>query len=175
MELGGSFWNLSAICTATPQPRSNLLTDSYEVIDILVGTEQGHPMSPEMFKVYIHELSELLEAAGVDVPMLNDVLVSHLLWADDLILMALDQHGLQKLLDCLYDFCTSWGLSVNPDKTKIMIFNRSGKSYHSDLQFKFGDRVIQHTPTYCYLGIQLKTCGSFKIATEELRRKALRA
>ena len=135
MELGGSFWNLSAICTATPQPRSNLLTDSYEVIDILVGTEQGHPMSPEMFKVYIHELSELLEAAGVDVPMLNDVLVSHLLWADDLILMALDQHGLQKLLDCLYDFCTSWGLSVNPDKTKIMIFNRSGKSYHNPANY----------------------------------------
>ena len=113
-------------------PRSNLLTDSSEVIDILVGTEQGHPMSPDMFKVYIHELSELLEAAGVDVPMLDDVLVSHLLWADDLILMALDQHGLQKLLDC-----TSWGLSVNPDKTKIMFFNRSGKSYHSDLQFIF--------------------------------------
>ena len=146
-----------------------------EVIDILIGTEQGHPMSPELFKVYIHELSELLDAVGVDVPMLNDVAVSHLLWADDLVLMALDQQGLQKLLDCLHNFCASWGLAVNPDKTKILIFNRSGKSYHSDLKFKFGDRVIQHTPTYCYLGIQLKTCGSFKIATEELRRKALRA
>ena len=107
-------------------------------------------MSPELFKVDIHELSELLDVTGVDVLMLNNVLASHLLWADDLILMALDEHGLQKL-DCLYDFCTSWGLSINPDKTKIMIFNRSGKSYHSDLRIKFGDRVIQHTPTYILL------------------------
>ena len=75
-------------------------------------------MSPELFKVYIHELSELLDAVGADVPMLNDVSVSHLLWADDLVLMALDQQGLQKLLDCLHDFCASWGLAVNPDKSQ---------------------------------------------------------
>ena len=71
-------------------------------------------MSPELFKVYIHELSELLEAAGAITPLLNNIPVSHLLWADDLILMALDQESLQKLLNCLSEFCTNWVLSVNP-------------------------------------------------------------
>ena len=46
-------------------------------------------MSPELFKVYIHELSELLEAAGAITPLLNN---------NPVILMALDQESLQKLL-----------------------------------------------------------------------------
>ena len=145
------------------------------VIDILIGTEQGHPMSPELFKVYIHELSELLEAAGAITPLLNNIPVSHLLWADDLILMALDQESLQKLLNCLNEFCTNWGLSVNPDKTKVMVFNKSGKSYHSDKEFSLGKVKLQHTSTYCYLGLQFNTGGTFNLATEELRKKSIRA
>lgn len=152
-----------------------LINKLSEVIEILIGTEQGHPMSPDLFKVYIDELTELLDAAEVHVPLLNDIMISHLLWADDLILMALDQPSLQKLIDCLNDFCTSWGLQVNPDKTKIMIFNKSGKAYNSNMRFTLGSLILGHTLSYCYLGIQLQLCGSFTLATEELRKKSLRA
>ena len=37
-----------------------LISKLSEDLDILAGTEQGHPMSPELFKTYIHELSERL-------------------------------------------------------------------------------------------------------------------
>ena len=53
--------------------------------DVKVGTEQGHPMSPELFKLYIYELSEKLEELDYN-----------LLWADDLILLALDAETLQR-------------------------------------------------------------------------------
>ena len=45
LELGESSWKHSGICSATAQ-----------VIDILIRTEQGHPMSPKLFKVYIQYL-----------------------------------------------------------------------------------------------------------------------
>ena len=71
--------------------------------EIRKGTEQGHPLSPDLFKIYIRDLSEQLDEENC--PRLMDQLVSHLLWADDLILLALDHSTLQKQLDTLMDFC----------------------------------------------------------------------
>ena len=53
-------------------------------IFIKKGTEQGHPLSPDLFKLYIKDLSSKLDFENC--PKLLDVIVSHLLWADDLIL-----------------------------------------------------------------------------------------
>ena len=75
-----------------------LLNKISEAIDILIGTEQGHPMSPELFKIYLLDLStDLNEVLGLEIPSLNGELISHLLWADDLVLIALDSRPLQAL------------------------------------------------------------------------------
>ena len=67
--------------------RIKLLQKLSDKIDILVGTEQGHPMSPELFKVYILDLSTDLNADLDDMrlPVLNNNRISHLLYADDLV------------------------------------------------------------------------------------------
>ena len=62
-------------------------------------------MSPELFKLFIHDLSIALEAIDeLDLPQLNGFKVIHLLWADDLVLLALDPGSLKKLLDCLCEY-----------------------------------------------------------------------
>ena len=81
-----------------------------EKIDIRCATEQGHPMSPELFKCVVHQLSiDLNSLADIDVPVLITKKITHLLWADDLVLMALKPENLQRMLDVLYSYCTSWG------------------------------------------------------------------
>ena len=51
---------------------------------------QGYPISPELFKCFIHHLSEDLNSMEyVEVPLLKSTRVTHLLWADDLILFAM--------------------------------------------------------------------------------------
>ena len=57
--------------------------------EINKGTEQGHPLSPDLFKLFLKDLSPLLEFNCC--PELSGKLVSHLLWADDLIALALDK------------------------------------------------------------------------------------
>ena len=77
--------------------RIKLLQKLSDKIDILVGTEQGHPMSPELFKVYILDLTTDLKADlnDMNIPVLNNNSISHLLYADDLVLLALDAKFLQ--------------------------------------------------------------------------------
>ena len=53
-------------------------------------------MSPELFKCFVHQLSEDLNSVqDNEVPVLNTVKVTHLLWADDLILLALSRASLK--------------------------------------------------------------------------------
>ena len=81
-----------------------LLNKMSEKIELLCGTEQGHPMSPELFKCFIHQLSvDLNNVTENMVPELNSVQVTHLLWADDLVLLALDYNSLQSMLDVLFE------------------------------------------------------------------------
>jgi hypothetical protein len=45
-------------------------------IDIGRGTEQGHPLSPDLFKLYIQDLSSLLNSSPIDHPALADIFIS---------------------------------------------------------------------------------------------------
>ena len=149
---------------------SKLLSPKF---DIARGTEQGHPLSPDLFKIYINDLSALLKVSG-DYPVLADVLISHLLWADDLVLLALSPKALQDNINILMEFCNSLGLQININKTKIVIFcpPRSKQTYE---RFTLADQPIKHAEKYCYLGIIFHRNGSFTAANTELRAKALRA
>ena len=153
-----------------------LLQKLSDKIEVLCGTEQGHPMSPELFKCYIHQLSEELNnIPGVKVPELNSVQVTHLLWADDLVLLALDPESLQSMLNVLRTYCGEWGLKVNTDKTAVMVFNRSGRQLKDSLTFKFGDIEIPSAREYCYLGVSFSLNGTLRPAQEKLRQKGLRS
>jgi hypothetical protein len=47
------------------------------------------------------------------------------MYADDVILISESAHGLQNCLNKLSDYCETWNLCINIDKTKVMIFNKS--------------------------------------------------
>ena len=139
-----------------------LLNKMSEKIELLCGTEQGHPMSPELFKCFIHQLSvDLNNVTENMVPELNSVQVTHLLWADDLVLLALDYNSLQSMLDVLFEYCNDWGQTVNTSKTAIMVFNGAGGvpwdhimenefEYLSDRVAHGGHLAEKFSKKYCY-------------------------
>ena len=150
---------------------NNKLSDAF---DILSGTEQGHPMSPELFKIFVRDLSDELDEFTT-CPQLYDMLISHLLWADDLVLLSLDAATLQKLMNALFRYCNEWGLSVNHTKTKIVIFSNENKYPNNLYSFNLGPDKIDIVESYTYLGITFNRKGKFDTAINELRKKSLKA
>ena len=138
------------------------------------GTEQGHPLSPDLFKIFLNDLSSLLEFKNC--PILSDMLISHLLWADDLILLALDQKTIQLQLDTLTKFCNDWGIEINQQKTKVVIFGSDTDKDPSPCPTLYlNNHRLEVVDSYCYLGIVLHKSGKLSLAKENLKCKAMRA
>ena len=149
---------------------SNFLSSKFVVAK---GTEQGHPLSPDLFKIFIADLSLLLEFPNC--PVLSNQKISHLLWADDLILLALDAKTAQSQLDALANFCTRWGIEVNELKTQAVIFGEKFMPINTTPNFILNGSPLQIVNNYCYLGIILDKSGSVSTAQNDLKIKAMRA
>ena len=176
LGVNGKFFDCLRHMYTNSKAKIKLINKVSDAIDVLVGTEQGHPMSPELFKIYLLELSELLDTTyNVKAPLLNARRVTHLLWADDLVLLALDKESLQRLLDSVHKFCSDWGLTVNMSKTATLVFNKSGKQLKVGHGLRYGNVKVQSAREYSYLGIIYTLSGSFSKAQKELRTKGLRA
>ena len=49
------------------------------------------------------------------------------MWADDLVMLSETERGLNNMLNDLGIYAVSNGLTLNMDKTKCMIFNKTGR------------------------------------------------
>ena len=145
-----------------------------EKIKTCKGTEQGHPLSPDLFKKILWDLSNLLDLENC--PKLSETSISHLLWADDLIMLSLNMETCQKQLDILGKFCQEWGIEINEIKTKVMICGGNKINNSScDSNFHLLGKPLKVTDTYCYLGIILHKSGELKTAQLSLKVKSMRA
>ena len=131
----------------------------YEWVKDLSGTNQGGPLSPNMFRFMLSDLSEYLDA--MDGIVLADEVISHILWADDLVLMSDSQEGLQRQLNGLFKFCSRFQMVVNQTKTKVMVFGKGSKNTNN---FTFNGEQLEIVKEYKYLGvIIIKQCTKILI------------
>ena len=87
------------------------------------------------------------------------------MYADDIVLLSDSSFGMQISLFLLEVFCKKWHLSVNTEKTKVIIFN---KRFSNSNDFTLGDNKIKIVKTHTYLGIEMSFSGSFKPAINRL-------
>jgi hypothetical protein len=100
-----------------------------EEINCNIGVKQGFPLSPTLFDIYIDKLEYCLEDAGCVGPTLTSIVIILLLYVDDIVLMEKSPYDLGKQLIILKDFCSSMGMTVNTDKTKVMIIKSKNITY----------------------------------------------
>lgn len=150
--------------------KSNFGFTNFFPID--VGTRQGCNLSPALFNIYVNDLPSVLDKMYCNQPKLMDRKISCLLYADDLILLSYSSEGLQKLISATEAFCNKWQLTINVNKTKILIAH---KRYSKMMNFKLYNKTIDVVEKFCYLGLELNSKGTFKDAIDRLYNKAFRA
>jgi hypothetical protein len=104
---------------------------------------------------------------------LNGKLVPCLQYADDIVLLSESAQGLQNLLNKL-KICDKWNLHVNINKSKVMIFNKSGKILKGH-NFLYDGNTVSLVNEYRCLGIIFKPSGSFTEAINQLAKKFSKA
>ena len=111
-------------------------------LNVSNDARQGGIMSHVLFNVYIDDLSRTLCAMPIKW-YINSTCVNHLVYADDMVLLAPSPGALQGLIDTAAKYFVDYGLMINRKKTKCMaitpsfikliisVFKSDGISHHN--------------------------------------------
>ena len=116
------------------------------------GLRQGCSLSPMLFALYISDMSRDLHDSKLGV-LLNKVVVSCLLFADDIVLVARDADGLRQLRDIVQLHCVDLNMTLSVSKSKVM------SASHDLWELLEGDTIIgtlEKVLTFKYLGVETK-------------------
>ena len=100
--------------------------------------------------------------------------ISHLLYADDLALLAENEENLQNLLSHVLKWCKKWRVVINMEKSNVIHF-RKPRMKQSKCIFKLGDTTLNYADSYTYLGFELTPFMNFTTGMERLTESAGRA
>ena len=89
-----------------------------------MGLKQGDPSSPLLFMLFVNDIMENINADLQNIFSINELKLFLILFADDQVLFATSPNTLQLLLSDLETYCQLWGLKINTNKTKAMIFEK---------------------------------------------------
>ena len=70
-----------------------------------------------------------------------------LMYADDLVLFSETVNGLQQMLGCLFEYSQKWGMEVNVEKPKVMVFRNCGKISNADKLYYDG-KLVETVETF---------------------------
>ena len=116
------------------------------------GLRQGCSLSPMLFNLYISDMGHDLMEATEGFPLYSGVIVSSLLFADDLFLVARTSLGLQKLLRLVQSHALDLKLDISVEKSQV-ISPAAGESW--DILLADGSIAnLKQVLQYKYLGIE---------------------
>ena len=176
--IGGQFFNLIANMYSKSECCVKADTMRSEYFNYNRGVRQGCILSPLLFNLYLNDIPSRLEnTQGLDpITLPNGSRLNLLLYADDLVLISTSAVGLQRSIISLHQFCKESLMSVNTQKSKVMIFQKQcRKSILEKHSFFLDDLQIDNVPSYSYLGSTISSNGSFTISKQKSVEKTRRS
>ena len=137
------------------------------------GLKQGDNLSSTLWNIFLNDLVDEINNLNVGIPI-DDHMLSILLYADDMVLLAENEQNLQLMIQKLDEFCSKWRLTINVDKTNIIHF-RQITTPRSNYEFKCGNKILSYASKYKYLECILSETMDFTVTVECLAESAERA
>ena len=143
-----------------------------EVFWTVRGVRQGCPLSPTLFAIYISEIDEILEKAQTGGILLGRNRIKTLAYADDLVLLSREEYEMKEMMNVLEKFSNARKLTLNTNKTKIMIFKR-GRGKARKTNWQCANEEIEEVRQFKYLGFTFQRNNGVEKHLKEQQRKAI--
>ncbi|XP_075163172.1 uncharacterized protein LOC142235800 [Haematobia irritans] len=121
------------------------LSDYFETTS---GVKQGCLLSPLLFALYMNDIHDALRGGVI----IDDINIRVLLYADDIVIIAEERSELQSMIQNLEHYCNDWNLTVNTNKSKILVFRKGGKLSEHE-RWTYRGEEIEVVSEYKYLGV----------------------
>ena len=146
-----------------------------------IGVRQGESLSPILFSLFLNDLQDFMANSTVngikitheqENEMLNYLKLFIILYADDTVIVSENEDDLQKALDMYQKYCEQWKLTVNIEKSKVLIFSKGRQKKYN---FTYNNQPMGIVTEYKYLGIYFSRSGSFNIAKKHIANQGKKA
>ena len=141
-----------------------------DFFNVTNGVRQGSILSPYFFNVYVDDLSGKLNDMNIGC-MVGALIVNHLLYADDLVLISPSSRGLHRLLGECEKYGIENDILFNGTKSAVMCFRSSSSFKFKIPDFSLNNTVIPRVSNLKYLGHHLCETSSDAMDIERQRRK----
>ena len=180
-NINGKCYQVIKNMYANIKSKISTINGSTSYFPCLTGVRQGENLSPFLFNLYLNDLDSYLEingTKGIPCETVDDELFVYLkifvlLYADDTVIMSENRNDMKTALKVFEQYCEEWKLTVNIEKTKVLIFS-NGKLSKQDIYF-FQGKKLEIVKEYKYLGIFFSNGGSFDKTKKYLREQAIKA
>ena len=129
------------------------------------------PLSYLIF--FANDLTHAIRALNCGLQFADEDSVSILLYADDIVLLSGNEAKMQTMLDCLDQWCSNWGLSINFDKSKVLHF-RNVSHPRTEYNFLCEQSYVHIIEQYKYLGVVFTKHLDFMLMSKTVAQSASR-
>ena len=147
---------IRAVTSLYSQSRScvRILGRKSQMFNVGAGLRQGCVLSPLLFIIYMDRI--VRRSLGQECVTIGNVGVSHLLFADDLAILASSPSDLQRALDRIAGECNSASMRINTAKTETMAISRTP----SQCTLHVSGVPLRQVEKFTYLGVSFSSDGT---------------
>ena len=154
--LKGKSWRILRNLNKDLKAQVNTRYGLTQVIKMNCGGKQGSRLTGRMFSKLMDMLAVEIEPSGEGFHLKDNFVIAYLLWVDDVVSCVDGMENQEKMLKRVQDFATRHKLTWGTAKCKVM---RVGRHQKEEKEWTLGDKNIEETSTYRYLGDEVSNDG----------------